>query len=92
MAVSEPVDRSLATVLAAVISDGIIAPGFEPGTVEILSAKKGGRYLVFEVDPGYEPPEWEQRDVFGLQLKQQTARPAITAEAVADGSSSAGAG
>lgn len=85
VAVSESVDLSLATVLATVISDGIIAPGFEPGTVEVLSAKKGGRYVVFEADPGYEPPEWEQRDVFGVQLRQQTARPAVTAEALAAG-------
>jgi len=88
VAVSEPVDLSLATLLATVISDGIIAPGFEPGAVEVLSAKKGGRYVVFEAVPGYEPPDWEQRDVFGVKLRRQTTRPAITAEAVAAGSAS----
>jgi phosphoribosylaminoimidazolecarboxamide formyltransferase/IMP cyclohydrolase len=88
VAVSEPVDLSLATFLATVISDGIIAPGFEPGAVKVLSAKKSGRYVVFEAQPGYEPPEWEQRDVFGVQLRQQTARLAISAAAVAAGSSS----
>lgn len=49
VAVSEPVDYSLAEVLRGVVSDGIIAPGYEPGTIDVLAAKKGGRYLILEV-------------------------------------------
>lgn len=69
-AVTEPVDVSLAGVLASVVSDGVIAPGFEPGVMEILARKKGGSYVVFEADPGFEPPERERREVFGLVLEQ----------------------
>jgi phosphoribosylaminoimidazolecarboxamide formyltransferase/IMP cyclohydrolase len=52
VAVSRPVDAELAEVLGGLVSDGIIAPGFEPGTVERLSRKKNGRFLVMEVDRG----------------------------------------
>lgn len=80
IAVSEPVDDELADVVARVVSDGIVAPGFAPGTVAALARKKGGRFLVLETDPGYEPPEWEQRDVFGVRLEQQRDRLPLTAD------------
>ena len=83
VAVSEPVDASLAAVLSKVVSDGIVAPGFEAGALEVLAAKKGGRYMVFEARTDYEPPEWEYRDVFGLRLAHEARRLAITAEVVA---------
>ncbi|MCU1344789.1 MAG: cyclohydrolase [Acidimicrobiia bacterium] len=89
VAVSEPVDLSLARVLASVVSDGIIAPGFEAGAAEILSAKKRGSFLVFEVDGSFEPPEWEQRELFGVRVEQQAARRPITAEAVRAGTPAA---
>lgn len=78
IAVSEPVDDELADLLVRVVSDGIIAPGFAPGTVKALAGKKSGRFLVLEVDPGYEPPEWEHREVFGVRLEQQRDRVPIT--------------
>jgi AICAR transformylase/IMP cyclohydrolase PurH len=84
-AVSEPVDLSLAHVLAAVISDGVIAPGFEPGVVDILARKKGGSYVVIEADPGYEPPSWERREVFGIALEQQTTVRAVTRHVIRAG-------
>ncbi len=87
VAVSEPVDRSLTAVLASVVSDGIVAPGFEPGTVEVLAAKKGGRFLIVEADADQEPPEWERRDMFGVRLEQRTARTPITHATVVDGAS-----
>lgn len=86
VAVSEPVDRSLAEVLRGIVSDGIIAPGFEPGTAETLAAKKSGRYLVLEVDPDLEIPARESRHVFGLRLEQETAVEPISARAVQVGS------
>lgn len=70
VAVSEPVDEELTAVLTKVASDGIIAPGYAPGTAARLGAKKNGRYLVIEVDPAFEPPADEHRDVFGLRLHQ----------------------
>ena len=70
VALSEPVDAATAAYLRGVVSDGIIAPGFEPGTLETLAAKKGGSFVVLEIDPGYRPPATESRDVFGVTLVQ----------------------
>lgn len=70
-AVSQPVDLELADVLAGVVCDGIIAPGYEPGTVERLSRKKKGRFLVIEVDQEFVPPREEVREVFGVRLTQE---------------------
>lgn len=86
-AVSAPIDLSLARVLASVISDGVIAPGFEPGVMEVLTKKKGGAYVVLEADSGFEPPEWERREVFGLQLEQQSAVTPMTGEVIRAGAS-----
>ncbi len=77
-AVSEVVDKSLANVLRREVSDLIIAPGYEPDALEILCAKKGGGYLILEIDPDFEPPEVEQRSLFGLQLEQPRNTAAIT--------------
>lgn len=71
VAVSHPVDLELAGVLKRVVSDGIIAPGYDEGVVEILAAKKRGTYLVLEVDPEFEPPAEEVREIFGARLTQE---------------------
>jgi AICAR transformylase/IMP cyclohydrolase PurH len=70
-AVSHPVDDDLAALLADVVSDGIIAPGYAPGTVARLSGKKNGRFLVMEADPAFTPPREESREVFGIRLTQE---------------------
>ncbi|WP_405060609.1 5-aminoimidazole-4-carboxamide ribonucleotide transformylase [Kribbella sp. NBC_01505] len=70
VAVSEPVDLELADVLRRVVSDGIIAPGYAPGVVEVLAAKKRGTYLVLEADPLFEPPCEEVRELYGVRLTQ----------------------
>jgi phosphoribosylaminoimidazolecarboxamide formyltransferase / IMP cyclohydrolase len=69
-AVSHPVDLATAHLLARVVSDGIIAPGYETGVVEILARKKRGTFLVLEMDPGYVPPTEEVRDVYGIRIMQ----------------------
>ncbi len=76
-AVSDVVDESLARYLRREVSDGIIAPGYEPAALEMLKRKKGGRYLILEADPSVEPPEFESRDHFGLRLEQPLDRRAI---------------
>ena len=81
-AVSEPVDLPLARFLSSVVSDGIVAPGFEPGAVELLAAKKRGQYVVLEIDPAYEPPAWEHRSEFGVRLAQRRSAIDITTELV----------
>jgi phosphoribosylaminoimidazolecarboxamide formyltransferase / IMP cyclohydrolase len=70
VAVSHPVDAELAAFLREVVSDGIIAPGFEPGVVAALAAKKSDRFLVLEADPAFTPPPVEVREVYGLRLTQ----------------------
>lgn len=70
-AVSRPVDEELAALLAHVVCDGIVAPGFAPGTVATLSRKKKGRFLVLEADPAFVAPPQEDREVHGLRLTQQ---------------------
>ena len=71
VAVSETVDVSLANVLNREVSDLIIAPGFEPEALAILKAKRKGSYLVLRIDPDYEPPEMESRELFGFGLQQK---------------------
>lgn len=70
-AVSHPVDDELAELLAGVVCDGIIAPGYQPGTLDRLRRKKNGRFLVIEADPAFSTPGEESREVFGLRLTQQ---------------------
>ena len=69
-AVSEVVDDSLADVLMREVSDGIVAPGYEPAALARLMRKKGGTYLVLQMDPSYQPPATERREMFGLTLEQ----------------------
>jgi phosphoribosylaminoimidazolecarboxamide formyltransferase/IMP cyclohydrolase len=70
VALSEPVDEVTANFLKTVVSDGIIAPGYEPAALRTLSAKKGGAFIVLQVDAGFEPPARETREMFGLRLTQ----------------------
>ena len=63
-------DGATAAYLKGVVSDGVIAPGFEPGTFETLAAKKGGSFVMIEIDPGHRPPPVESREVFGVTLVQ----------------------
>ncbi|TME30129.1 MAG: phosphoribosylaminoimidazolecarboxamide formyltransferase, partial [Chloroflexi bacterium] len=64
VALSDRVDLSTARLLRREISDGVIAPGYEPAAFDLLKAKRGGRYTVLQIDPAYEPPESETRQVF----------------------------
>ena len=80
VAVSEPVDVSLADVLKREVSDLIIAPAYEPAALDILKAKQKGRYRILQMDPDYEPPEIESRDVFGFRLQQHRNTAKISPE------------
>jgi len=76
-ALSDPVDEPTAHILAREVSDGVIAPGYAPEALERLRAKKGGAYLVLEVDPDYTPPPVEHREVFGITLEQARSDMAV---------------
>lgn len=69
-ALSEPVDAATARFLKGVVSDGIVAPGFEPEALAVLRAKKGGGFIVIRADADFEPPPRESREIFGVRLVQ----------------------
>jgi phosphoribosylaminoimidazolecarboxamide formyltransferase / IMP cyclohydrolase len=71
VALSDTVDLPTARLLRREVSDGVIAPGYAPAALELLKAKRGGRYTVLEIDPTYEPPETETRQVFGVTFEQR---------------------
>jgi phosphoribosylaminoimidazolecarboxamide formyltransferase/IMP cyclohydrolase len=69
-ALSDVVDVATAEFLKGVVSDGIVAPGFAPGALEILKQKKNGAFIVIEVDAAFAPPKRERRELFGMELVQ----------------------
>ncbi|EER11592.1 bifunctional purine biosynthesis protein, putative [Perkinsus marinus ATCC 50983] len=71
VAVSRTVDVSLASLLKSDVSDGIIAPGYEPEAYEILKAKKGGKFVILHGDTNFVCPEIEVRSLGGLGLLQK---------------------
>jgi phosphoribosylaminoimidazolecarboxamide formyltransferase/IMP cyclohydrolase len=70
-ALSDVVDIATAELLRREVSDGVIAPGYEPEALALLRDKKGGGYRILQIDPAYEPPEVEERQLFGLTLAQE---------------------
>ena len=80
VALSDVCDKATALVLQHEVSDGVIAPGYEPEALEILSAKKKGRYNVIQIDPAYEPEELETKQVFGITFEQKRNNDHITEE------------
>ncbi len=70
-ALSDVVDVATANVLKREVSDGVIAPGYEPAALEILRGKRNGTYCVLEIDPNWEAPETETREVFGITFEQR---------------------
>jgi AICAR transformylase/IMP cyclohydrolase PurH len=79
-AVSSPVDADLAGLLAGVVCDGIIAPGYDPGTVAALSRKKNGRFLILEADEAFTPSPRESREVFGVRLTHDRDQTPLSAD------------
>ena len=49
IALSAPCDLATARIISREVSDGIIAPGYSPEALDVLSKKKGGKYCVLEV-------------------------------------------
>ncbi len=71
IALSHPVDKATALLIKSEVCDGIVAPGYDPEALEILTAKKKGGFVVFQIDAAYEPAEIESREVFGITVKQK---------------------
>lgn len=71
IALSDPIDVPTAHLIRREVSDGVIAPGCDPEALGILRRKRGGKYTVVQIDPDYEPPEMEMRQVFGITFEQR---------------------
>ncbi len=67
---SDVCDEATARLIAAEVSDGVIAPGYTPEALAILKEKRGGAYNVIEIDPDYRPAEQEYKDVYGITFEQ----------------------
>lgn len=70
ISLSDVCDAATAKMIKREVSDGIIAPGYEPEALEILKAKKKGGYNVIEIDPDYVPAPVEHKEVFGITFEQ----------------------
>ena len=79
VALSDPVDAATAHFLKGVVSDGIVAPDYEPAAFEILTGKKGGAFIVMQADANFQAPARESREIFGMQLIQDRNNRAVVA-------------
>ena len=70
IALSDVCDVSTANMIKREVSDGVIAPGYEPEALEILKSKKRGNYNVIQIDPAYVPAPIEKKQVFGITFEQ----------------------
>ena len=70
VALSDTCDVTTARMIAREVSDGVIAPDYEPEALEILKKKRKGGYNVVKIDPNYVPAEAERKQVFGITFEQ----------------------
>jgi phosphoribosylaminoimidazolecarboxamide formyltransferase/IMP cyclohydrolase len=78
IALSDTVDVPTAKLIAREVSDGVIAPAYEPDAMEILKKKKQGKYAVIQIDPAYESQVTETRQVFGVNMEQRRNNRPVT--------------
>lgn len=70
ISLSDVCDADTARLIKREVSDGVIAPGYEPEALDILKQKKNGSYNVIQIDPDYEPAPLEHKEVFGITFEQ----------------------
>ena len=70
ISLSDVCDVATAMLIKPEVSDGVIAPGYEPEALEILKSKKKGNYNVIKIDPEYRPQQQERKQVFGITFEQ----------------------
>ena len=70
IALSDVCDVPTAKLIQHEVSDGIIAPGYEPEALTILAGKKKGNYNVVAIDPAYKPNPVEHKQVYGITFEQ----------------------
>ena len=81
---SDECDETVAAYLKREVSDGVIAPSFSPKALEILKSKRGGNYLVLKMNPNFEPPEFERKQIFGVTFEQRRNDVKISDDCLAD--------
>ena len=70
ISLSDVCDVDTARIIKREVSDGVIAPGYEPEALEILKSKKNGSYNVIAIDPEYRPEPIERKQVYGIAFEQ----------------------
>ena len=70
ISLSDVCDVATAKLIKREVSDGVIAPGYEPEALELLKQKKKGNYAIIEINPNYEPAPIEHKEVFGITFEQ----------------------
>ena len=70
VALSDVCDKTTAELIKREVSDGVIAPGYEPEALEILKSKRKGTYNIVKIDPDFVPMEKETKQVFGITFEQ----------------------
>lgn len=70
ISLSDVCDVDTANMIKREVSDGVIAPGYEPEALEILKTKKKGKYNIIKIDPAYKPDPIERKQVFGITFEQ----------------------
>ena len=70
ISLSDVCDVPTAKLIKPEVSDGVIAPGYEPEALEILKSKRKGNYNIVQIDPAYEPKALEHKDIFGITFEQ----------------------
>ena len=70
VALSDVCDKTTALMIKREVSDGVIAPGYEPEALEILRTKRRGNYNIVKIDPSYTPDPIERKQVFGITFEQ----------------------
>jgi len=84
VALSDPCDVTTAKMLKREVSDGVIAPGYDPEALEILKTKRKGNYNIVEIDPDYVPDPQERKQVFGITFEQGRNNFRINRELLSD--------
>ena len=70
VSLSDECDLATAKLISREVSDGVIAPGYTPEALEVLTGKRNGAYNVVEIDPSYVPAALERKQVFGVTFEQ----------------------
>lgn len=80
VALSDVCDVTTAKLIQREVSDGVIAPGYEPEALDILKSKRKGSYNIVKIDPDYVPAEAEHKQVYGITFEQGRNNFKINAE------------